>query len=269
MIEHLWLIPLGFASGLLGSMTGLGGGIITVPVMVFLGFPHTLAASNSLLATFSNAVASTISYSRQKRIEYALGLKLGLLSLPGTVVGAWVTSDVAHHNFQFLFGLVLVVSAAYLLLKPRLAGSAGETAAGGSKNPLYSFPGLMIVFLAGVSFFAGMTSSFFGIGGGIIFVPLMVAGLGMSIKRAAPTSQMILLFASLSGITVHGFLGNPDLLQASFMAIGAFAGGITGARLSIEAKERNLRLLTFGVILAASAKMFYDSVTSTVDPDLS
>lgn len=265
MIEHLWLIPLGFASGLLGSMTGLGGGIITVPVMVFLGFPHTLAASNSLLATFSNAVASTISYSRQKRIEYALGLKLGLLSLPGTVVGAWVTSDVAHHNFQFLFGLVLVVSAAYLLLKPRLTKDSGEGTSGG-KNPLYSFPGLMIVFLAGVSFFAGMTSSFFGIGGGIIFVPLMVAGLGMSIKRAAPTSQMILLFASLSGITVHGFLGNPDLLQASFMAIGAFAGGITGARLSIEAKERNLRLLTFGVILAASAKMFYDSTAETPEP---
>lgn len=265
MIEHLWLIPLGFASGLLGSMTGLGGGIITVPVMVFLGFPHTLAASNSLLATFSNAIASTISYSRQKRIEYALGLKLGLLSLPGTVVGAWVTSDVAHHNFQFLFGLVLVVSAAYLLLKPRLTKDSGKGTSGG-KNPLYSFPGMMIVFLAGVSFFAGMTSSFFGIGGGIIFVPLMVAGLGMSIKRAAPTSQMILLFASLSGITVHGFLGNPDLLQASFMAIGAFAGGITGARLSIEAKERNLRLLTFGVILAASAKMFYDSTAETPEP---
>lgn len=257
MIEHLWFIALGFVAGLLGSMTGLGGGIITVPVMVFLGFPHTLAASSSLFATFSNAVASAISYSRQKRIEYKLALKLGLLSLPGTVVGALVTVDVALQSFQFLFGVVLVASAVYLMLRPRL-GKRQDLNNG--SGPLYSFSGFMIIFLAGVSFFAGLTSSFFGIGGGIVFVPLMVAGLGMSIKRAAPTSQTILIFASFSGLIVHGLLGHPDLLLAAFLAAGAFIGGITGARISIEAGEKNLRILTFGMILAASAKMFYDSV---------
>jgi uncharacterized membrane protein YfcA len=69
MIDQLWLIPLGFAAGVLGSMIGLGGGIIIVPVLTFFGFSPTLAASNSLFAAFSNAVGSTISYSRQKRIE--------------------------------------------------------------------------------------------------------------------------------------------------------------------------------------------------------
>ncbi len=64
MIDHLWLIPLGFAAGVLGSMIGLGGGIIVVPVLTFLGFSPTAAASNSLFAALSNAIASTISYSR-------------------------------------------------------------------------------------------------------------------------------------------------------------------------------------------------------------
>ena len=62
MLEEIWLIPLGFAAGILGSMIGLGGGVIVVPVLTFVGFPPTLAASNSLFAAFSNAVASTISY---------------------------------------------------------------------------------------------------------------------------------------------------------------------------------------------------------------
>ena len=168
-------------------------------------------------------------------------------------MGAIVTSDVTDASFETLFGVVLVVSALYLMIKPRLTEHRT-----GSKRP--DIHGLMLVFAAGVSFFAGMVSSFFGIGGGIIFVPIMVAGLGMSIKRAAPTSQMILLFVSFSGAAVHGMLGNPDLLQASFMATGAFVGGIVGAQLSIEARERNLRILTFGVILAAAAKMFYDSL---------
>ena len=105
MFEDIWLIPLGFAAGILGSMIGLGGGIIVVPVLTFLGFPPTLAASNSLFAAFSNAVASTISYSRQKRIEYSIGLKLGLLSIPGTVLGAYISTDDAPGIFKILFGL--------------------------------------------------------------------------------------------------------------------------------------------------------------------
>ena len=60
MIDQLWLIPLGFVAGILGSMIGLGGGIIIVPILTFLGFPPTVAASNSLFAAFSNSVASTI-----------------------------------------------------------------------------------------------------------------------------------------------------------------------------------------------------------------
>ncbi len=114
MIDQLWLIPLGFAAGVLGSMIGLGGGIIVVPVLTFFGFSPTLAASNSLFAAFSNAVASTISYSRQKRIEFSLGLKLGLLTIPGTVLGAYISSDVTPEIFKILFGFVLISSAGYI-----------------------------------------------------------------------------------------------------------------------------------------------------------
>ena len=59
MIDQLWLIPLGFAAGVLGSMIGLGGGIIVVPILTFLGIPPTVAASNSLFAALSNSIAST------------------------------------------------------------------------------------------------------------------------------------------------------------------------------------------------------------------
>ena len=247
MIDQLWLIPLGFAAGLLGSMIGLGGGIIVVPVLTFLGFPPTVAASNSLFAALSNATASTISYSKQKRIEYSLGLKLGLLSIPGTVLGAVVSTDVAPDIFKLLFGFVLIASAAYIFLRKKIETKEKTV----SKQ--------MIVFAVGVSFFAGIISSFFGIGGGIVFVPLMVVGMGMAMKKAAPTSQLILLFTSLSGVVVHSLLGHPDFLQAGFLAIGSFVGGLVGARLSIDIKERYLQILVSVVIVIAAVKLFFDS----------
>jgi uncharacterized membrane protein YfcA len=248
MIDQLWLIPLGFAAGILGSMIGLGGGIIIVPILTFLGFPPTVAASNSLFAAFSNSVASTISYSKQKRIEYSLGIKLGLLAIPGTILGAIISTDIAPDIFKILFGFVLIASSAYIFLRKQVE----------SKEKIIS--NQLIIFIIGSSFFAGIISSFFGIGGGIIFVPLMAVGMGMSMKRAAPTSQLILLFASLSGIIVHSILGHPDFLQSGFLAIGSFFGGLVGAKLSINVKERNLKILISIVLLIAAVKLIFDSL---------
>ena len=248
MIDQLWLILLGFTAGVLGSMIGVGGGIIVVPALTFLGFPPTVAASNSLFAALSNSIASTISYSRQKRIEFSLGLKLGLLTIPGTVLGAIISTDDSPDLFKFLFGFVLIASAAYIFLRKKIE----------DKEKILSKQ--MMVFAIGASFFAGIISSFFGVGGGIIFVPLMVVGMGMTMKRAAPTSQLILLFASLSGVIVHSILGHPDFLQAGFLAIGAFIGGLVGARLSIDIKERYLQILISVVIVIAAGKLFIDSL---------
>jgi len=248
MIDQLWLILLGFTAGVLGSMIGVGGGIIVVPALTFLGFPPTVAASNSLFAALSNSIASTISYSRQKRIEFSLGLKLGLLTIPGTVLGAIISTDDSPDLFKFLFGFVLIASAVYIFLRKKIE----------DKEKILSKQ--MMVFAIGASFFAGIISSFFGVGGGIIFVPLMVVGMGMTMKRAAPTSQLILLFASLSGVIVHSILGHPDFLQAGFLAIGAFIGGLVGARLSIDIKERYLQILISVVIVIAAGKLFIDSL---------
>ncbi len=252
MIDQLWLIPLGFAAGVLGSMIGLGGGIIVVPILTFFGFSPTLAASNSLFAAFSNAVASTISYSRQKRIEYSLGLKLGLLTIPGTILGAYISSDVTPEIFKILFGFVLISSAVYIILRKKIESREKNL----SKQ--------MMVFAVGASFFAGIISAFFGIGGGIIFVPLMVVGMGMAMKKAAPTSQLILLFASFSGVIVHTILGHSDFLQAGLLSVGSFAGGLVGARLSVDIKEKFLRILVSVVIVAAAIKMFFDSISDSL-----
>ncbi len=247
MLDGIWLVPLGVAAGVLGSMIGLGGGIIVVPVLTFLGFPPTAAASNSLFAAFSNAVASTVSYSGQRRIEYGTGLRLGLLSVPGTVLGALVSADAAPGTFKMLFAVVLIASGVYIFLRKGMQAR--------EKTAAHATLALMV----GASFFAGITSSFFGIGGGIVFVPLMVVAMGMAMKRAAPTSQFVLLFASFSGLAVHSVLGHPDFLQSLYLAAGAFVGGLVGSRVSLKVGEGHLRILVSAVLFVAAVKMILDS----------
>ncbi len=250
MLEDLWLFPLGIVAGILGSMIGLGGGIVTVPVLTFLGFPPTAVAGNSLFATFSNAIASTISYSRQGRIDYSTGLKLGLLSIPGTVLGALFSSNVTPDIFKILFAIVLAASGVYIFARKNMQD--------GAKTQVRA----MLALVVGVSFFAGVISSFFGIGGGIVFVPLMVVAMGMKIRRAAPTSQLVLIFASFSGLVAHSALGHPDFVQSLYLAAGAFIGGMAGARLSVGIRERYLQIMVSAALFVAAARMILDSIES-------
>jgi len=170
------------------------------------------------------------------------------MCIPGTVLGAFVSDGVTPVIFQVLFALVLVSSAVYIFVKRKL-----------SEKP-YNLKNSMMVFAAAASFFAGIISSFFGIGGGVIFVPLMVIGIGISMRKAAPTSQLVLMFAAFSGLVVHSILGHPDFTQAAMLSIGAFAGGILGARLSLEIKETKLKILVTIVLLAAAVKLIIDSL---------
>ncbi len=248
MIEELWLIPLGFAAGILGSIIGLGGGIIIVPALTFFGFSPTLAASNSIFAVFSNAVASSISYAKQRRIEFSLGLKLGLLSIPGTIVGAYVSSEITPSIFKILFAFILISASVYIFSKRKIE----------EKNN--NFSKQLMVLTIGASFFAGIISGLFGVGGGIIFVPLMVIVMGLTMKSAAPTSQFILLIASASALVTHTLLGHPDFYHALLLSIGAFVGGLVGAKLSLDIKETSLKILISIVMIAAAIKLFLDSL---------
>ena len=248
MFEELWLTLLGFVAGLLGSIIGLGGGIIIIPVLTFVGYSPTLVSSSSIFAVFSNAVASSVSYSKQKRIEYSLGLKLGLLSIPGTVVGAFLSSDIAPSYFKILFGLILISASIYIFSRRKIESKS------------YNFSKQIMLLAIASSFLAGIISGLFGVGGGIIFVPLMVILMGLSMKSAAPTSQFILLFASASALVTHTLLGHTEFFNALLLASGAFVGGLVGARLSIEIKEGGLKILICIVMVVAAVKLFIDSL---------
>lgn len=250
MFENLWMIPLGFVAGVVGSIIGLGGGIIVVPVMTLLGYPHTVASSSSLFAAFSNSIASSVSYAKQKRIEYRLGLKLGLMSVPGTILGAFISSDASPSTFKILFGVVMIVSCFYLFMKR------------GMKSKSSNMTNKLLVLSSVISFFAGILSSFFGIGGGIVFVPLMILGIGVLVKNATATSQLILMFSSASGMIAHSILGHADFSYALFLAIGAFGGGLLGAKLSVDLKENSIRILICAAMLAAAVKLFIDAIES-------
>ena len=246
------LIGVGLGAGTLGSMLGVGGGIIMVPALTFLGLPPVQATSTSLIAVASTSVSSTVEYSRQKRIDYRLGMEMAAFAIPGAVLGAILADYLSTGSFSLYFGILLILTGVYILYKNSILKDAAA-----KKR---SMALRMAVFAA--TFGAGIISSLFGVGGGVIFVPAMLLVIGLTMQRAAPTSQLVLMMTSVAGVLMHAFLLHPDYLQALALSAGAFAGAQIGARLSRTAKEVLLQRLLGSVLIAVAAKFIYDWLAS-------
>ena len=245
----LMIAAVSVAAATVGSMVGLGGGMIVVPVLVTIGFPHQLAVGSSLVATMANAVGSSVTYAKQKRIEYSHALLLGVLSIPGSVVGAVVSDGADTRVFGMLLVAVLIVAAIYIMVRTKITARAEST-----KPRLHKRMDMLLS--AGIGFSAGVASSFFGIGGGVVVVPALIIMMGMSMMRAAPTSMLALMITSVAGVVVHTMLGNTQLAIALLLSGGALLGGMLGAGISLRLGERYLRLIAIVVLTAVSIRLF-------------
>lgn len=251
-MEEFFLFPffvvIGLIAGILGSMIGIGGGIIISPVLTFLGLTPPQVASTSLFAVSSTSVSSTIAYARSKKIQYMLGIKMALLSIPGAIIGSYFSTGIDPGYFKFLLAMILIGTGIYLMFRNSITN--------GNSFSLESI-WIKIFFFSG-TFVAGIISSLFGIGGGVIFVPLMIMIVGLTMHLAAPTSQFVLMITSLVGLIAHIILGNPEYLPAILLSAGAFGGAQIGSRLSTRLSEQKLRLILGFTFVAIAVRLILD-----------
>ena len=250
IVTLTFLLVVGLGAGTLGSMLGVGGGIIMVPALTFLNVPPTQAASTSLIAVMATSISSTIEYSRQKRINYGLGLQIAACAIPGGVLGAVLSEYLLQDTFKLYFGILLILTGLYILYRNSVLKDRHV-----KRRSLALQVG---VFAA--SFGAGIISSLFGVGGGIIFVPAMLLVLGLTMHRAAPTSQFTLMMTAIAGVFTHSALGHPDYLQAIVLSIGAFVGAQIGARLSLITKDMLLQRLLAAVLMTVAIIFILDGL---------
>ena len=244
-IEISLLLIIGTGAGVLGSLVGIGGGVIISPFLTFLSLTPSQVASTSLISVTSTSGSSVIAYSRLKRINYSTGLGMALFSSPGAIIGAIISVHISLYFFIVLFAVLLFATGLYLLFRNSVLS-----------RPKFNMNSIFIkvIFCFG-SFVAGIISSLFGIGGGVLFVPLLVLIIGMNMSSAVPTSQLALLSTSLVGTFTHVILGNPEYVYALFLSIGSFAGAQIGAKASGIFSSSTLEKI-FAILLIAVAIRF-------------
>ena len=251
--DAVLLASVGFLVGIIASMVGVGGGVFIVPFLsIVFEFTSQEAVGSSLAVVVFTSVASTFAYSKQKRIDYKVGLVSAVTTVPGAVLGAYLTTLVSSRLLGLVFAFFLVFVALRMatdLHVPflnvnlsrwhrRLVDSEGEV--------FEHDADVMLGFV--LAFFGGLSSGLLGTGGGAIMVPILHLAVNQPMHVAVATSMFIMIFTSIAGVLTHMRLDNVKFEYSACIAFGVIFGAQLGARISRNTSGKILRG-TFSIVL--------------------
>lgn len=242
-MEYILLLIGGIIAGTMGSVVGLGGGIVIVPLLLALGSISLLevspqmAVGTSMITVIFTGLASTITYMKLKRVDYKSSLYLFMGSGPGGIVGSLVNRYLNDDSFSVYFGIFIIFVAIILTLKNKqdsfvkFKTNSVQRTFTTTDGKVYTY-GFNFKIAIPIAFIIGFVSGLFGIGGGSLLVPALILLFSFPSYIAIPTSMLIVLLSSIvSGIT-HISLGNVNWLFLLLLMPGAWFGGILGAKIN-------------------------------------
>lgn len=261
-----------FLAGLLGSLTGLGGGVVIVPLLT-LGFGVDLryAIGASLVSVIATSSGAAIAYVREGYSNIRIGILLEIATTLGASGGALIATRVPTNAIAVIFGTVLlgtVYSSSRvrgredipkqsdpLAMRLRLEGD--YPSANGLKH--YFVRGVPLGFA--LMIVAGLLSGLLGIGSGAMKVLAMDRAMGLPFKVSATTSNFMIGVTAAASAGIYFTQGYIDPVLALPTMLGVLSGSMFGARILAVAHPRILRLVFSAVILALGLEMLLEGIT--------
>ncbi len=267
------LIWLGsFFAGFLGALTGLGGGVVIVPMLVLLfhvDLRYAIGASLvSVIATSSGAAAA---YVKEGYSNVRVGMLLEIATTVGALAGAYLALVVAPDAIAVVFGVVLLVSA-YLSSRQRAEQSIADKPDplavrlrldGGYPTPegLKTYHVHRVPIGFGLMFGAGVLSGLLGIGSGALKVLALDQAMRLPFKVSTTTSNFMIGVTAAASAGVYLSRGYIDPGLALPVMLGVLLGSLAGAKVLTHARVRTLRIVFALVITALALEMIYKGAT--------
>jgi uncharacterized protein len=241
-IGQLIVFLTGVVASIFGSLAGLGGGFLVVPVLrLFFEIVPAVAAGNALLFVLANTTAASFAFMRRRAVDVERGLIIAAAGIPTSVVGAYVVHLFQPREFDALYGAFLVALAIMVITRRDTKPEPRELS-----------PRAKLAVEIGSGILLGFFSSFFGIGGGIVVVPVLLIYLNLPVHTVAATSAFVVMLTSPAGVIAHGFYGDLELFVAVPLILGGLVGGSIGARLAGRFSAKGLSMLLATMLILAA-----------------
>jgi len=245
LLTTLLLLVGGFFAGVLNAIAG-GGSLVTLPLLIFVGLPGTVANATNRIALFIGGIGATQSFAKRGLIPPAW-FKLALPpALTGVVLGTWGATRVGDVAFERILAVVLLLAAGLILwhpIRPVEGADVPEPPAGAKR-----------LWLLATFFCLGVYSGFIQAGVGFLFVALF-ASQGIDLIRAnGIKAPLILLFTGLA-VVLFSFTGLLNWAAGLSLAGGQFFGAKFGVRLQVLKGQKWVRTVLIMAIIAFSIRL--------------
>lgn len=234
----------GIAVGIVVGFLGAGGGILTVPILVYLlgQSPHNATAESLVIVGLTALIAMI---TRWQAIQFREGFIFGFGAIAGAVIGSRLSPLVDGQILLILFSTLLACVGATMLVKTLRTHDASE------KREIVQKP-LPAVILTALG--TGILTGFFGVGGGFVVVPALILVLGIPIRFASATSLLVMVLTSASGLLAR--IGTDvaiDWKVTLAFGIASMLGGLIGGPLSKRLPAKALSIIFAFLLLGVAA----------------
>jgi uncharacterized membrane protein YfcA len=277
ILEFTILVAAGsFVAGLLGSLTGLGGGVVLVPLLtLFFKVDIRYAIGASLVSVIATSSGAAAAYVKEGFSNIRIGMFLEIATTVGALAGAFLAAFISTKALAMIFGVMLLYSA-YLSRRPRTRAErnsppdalATRLRMNGSfpseEGGLREYNVQRVPTGFSLMFGAGALSGLLGIGSGAVKVLAMDQAMKIPFKVSTTTSNFMIGVTAAASAGVYLNRGYVDPGLSMPVMLGVLAGSLLGAQILIKAETRVLRIVFSVVIAVLGLQMLYKGLTGGI-----
>lgn len=279
------LLSIGILAGGYGTIVGAGGGFIFVPaLLIVFDMDPALASGSGLVIVLINSLSGVLGYAKQKKIYFKIGLTIGISALPGSLLGVWLLQSYSSQYFYVVFATILVALGLFLFSKnspfanklkkqqvvretdsvsysqavPTLEGSDPIDNGQPKSSLTETSPILQEKWLIPLGFIMGILSSYLGIGGGWLLVPILIYLFKVSTHKATATSIFSLCLYSSVGVISQLFYSSIDWMTVVWGGIGVIIGSQFGVILAQRIPGRVIIQMLSILLLVIGVRMYFN-----------
>lgn len=257
MVTILLLI-LGFFAGMLGALTGIGGGVLLAPILaLYFGISIRQAVGTSLVAVITTSAASSSVHLQRHTTDIRLGMTLELATAFGAAVTAYLVGYFNRNALEGLFAGFLLYSSITILAKGGRVKIEDEPSPAVDQTVIPPYEPQRYPLGLAASLVAGALSGLLGIGGGPIKVPVMYIFMNVPLMVATATSNFMIGVTGAASAIVYYRRGDILVEYAAPLAVGVFLGSLLGARLAPRVHSKVVVYLLVGVMFYLAGHLIF------------
>ena len=278
MLFLFYLTLAGIFAGFVGSIVGIGGGILIVPLLsIVLKIPIKLAIGTSMISVLGTSISASRQFFKKNITNIPLGLTLEIPTTIGSIMGSLIIAYLKNKVVFIIFGIFIIFSGIFTYLKNRISTSKASSKNNKtlllrnslddnsnnkkfrlnydseyfeeSTNKRIKYRVKNIHYGSIASIFAGLFSGLLGIGGGIIKVPAMNILMNVPIKVATATSNYMIGITAVVSSIIYFYNGYINPVITIPVVIGVLAGGTIGSFIAGKLKNKNIVLFIFIIFI--------------------